>query len=118
MRFANARLRASLFVALLSITVSVGPPLLPAAQAIVPFAGQWRTLPYSMPINPIRTVRAARPTISSALGVGGAPATSRSAIPGRVVFARPGTYVVSLTVVDDRGVNDPSPPTVTVTVRP
>jgi len=34
------------------------------------------------------------------------------------VFSTPGTYVVSLTVTDDAGENDPSPPTRTVTVLP
>jgi hypothetical protein len=48
---------------------------------------------------------------------GGTPASSTAAVPGAVRFARPGVYTVSLTVVDDDGVNDPSPPFVTVTVR-
>jgi hypothetical protein len=47
---------------------------------------------------------------------GGAPRTSASANAGAVTFATPGTYVVSFTVVDDDGENDPSPPTVTVNV--
>ena len=34
------------------------------------------------------------------------------------MFPTAGTYVASLTVVDDKGVNDPSPPTRTVTVQP
>jgi PKD repeat protein len=49
---------------------------------------------------------------------GGRPATSTSAAPGAVTFSTPGTYVVSLTVTDEHGDNDPSPPTHTVTVQP
>src|SRR5207244_1325198 len=37
--------------------------------------------------------------------------------PGPVTFARAGTYAVSLTVVDNLGANDPSPPVVNVTVQ-
>jgi galactose oxidase-like protein/glyoxal oxidase-like protein/PKD domain-containing protein/Big-like domain-containing protein len=48
---------------------------------------------------------------------GGTPATSTSATPGAVTFSRPGTYHVSLTVTDDQGVNDPSPPTRIVNVQ-
>ena len=48
---------------------------------------------------------------------GGSPATSTSATPGAVTFNTPGTYYVSLTAVDDQGVNDPSPPTRTITVQ-
>ncbi len=49
---------------------------------------------------------------------GGTPATSTAPIPGAVTFSRPGTYVVSLTVTDTLGENDPSPPTRTVVVDP
>jgi hypothetical protein len=48
---------------------------------------------------------------------GGSPATSTAAVPGAVTFQNPGVYIVSLTVVDNQGVNDPSPPSVTVTVQ-
>ena len=47
---------------------------------------------------------------------GGTPGTSAARTPGSVVFSTPGTYVASLTVADDLGVNDPSPPTRTITV--
>ena len=48
---------------------------------------------------------------------GGTPDSSTSATPGLVSFSEVGTHVVSLTAVDDQGVNDPSPPTRTVTVQ-
>jgi hypothetical protein len=48
----------------------------------------------------------------------GTPDSSTMPNPGAIVFPNAGTYVVSLTVVDDKGVNDPSPPTRTVTVQP
>jgi hypothetical protein len=47
---------------------------------------------------------------------GGNPGTSAARTPGSVVFSTLGTYVASLTVADDLGVNDPSPPTRTITV--
>jgi Domain of unknown function (DUF1929)/Glyoxal oxidase N-terminus/PKD domain/Bacterial Ig domain len=49
---------------------------------------------------------------------GGTPKTSTAAVPGAVTFAAPGTYEVSLTVTDNLGTNDPTPPTRTVTVQP
>src|SRR3989442_3673476 len=48
---------------------------------------------------------------------GGTPNTSTSATPGAVTFSTPGTYVVSLTVTDNQGAKDPSPPTRTITVQ-
>jgi hypothetical protein len=48
----------------------------------------------------------------------GTPDSSSVPSPGAIVFPNAGTYVVSLTTVDDKGVNDPSPPTRTVTVQP
>jgi hypothetical protein len=47
---------------------------------------------------------------------GGTPITSSAQNPGAVTFSTPGTYVASLTVADNVGVNDPSPPTRTITV--
>lgn len=49
---------------------------------------------------------------------GGTPVVSTAASPGSVVFSTPGTSVVSLTVTDNEGANDPSPPTRTITVVP
>ena len=49
---------------------------------------------------------------------GGTPRTSTAAVPGAVTFSTAGTYVVSLTVTDDLGDNDPSPPFRIVTVEP
>jgi hypothetical protein len=49
---------------------------------------------------------------------GGSPAGSTVATPGAVTFANPGRYVASLTVTDDLGDTDPSPPTRVVTVQP
>jgi hypothetical protein len=50
----------------------------------------------------------------------GTPASliAPSGAPVDVTFPTPGTYVVSLTVVDNDGVNDPSPDTRVVTVTP
>jgi galactose oxidase-like protein/glyoxal oxidase-like protein/PKD domain-containing protein/Big-like domain-containing protein len=49
---------------------------------------------------------------------GGSPATSTVPTPGAVTFAKPGTYIVSLTVTDNLGDNDPSPPARVITVAP
>lgn len=48
----------------------------------------------------------------------GNPAFSSARSPGLVTFGEVGTHVVSMTAYDDRGVNDPSPPTRTIVVRP
>jgi PKD repeat protein len=47
---------------------------------------------------------------------GGTPATSTAKNPGNVTFGAPGTYTISLTVIDATGNSDPSPPTRTITV--
>ena len=47
---------------------------------------------------------------------GGNPASSAVANPGAVTYSTAGTYVASLTVTDNSGVTDPSPPSRTVTV--
>jgi hypothetical protein len=48
----------------------------------------------------------------------GIPTTSTVLNPGVVTFPTAGTSVGSLTVVDNLGINDPSPPTQTITVQP
>jgi len=48
----------------------------------------------------------------------GTPESSLTPIAGQIVFPNLGTYTISLTTVDDKGLNDPSPPTRTVTVHP
>ncbi len=48
---------------------------------------------------------------------GGTPPSSSVPAPGLVTFADIGTYVVSLTARDEFGVNDPSPPTRTISVQ-
>jgi hypothetical protein len=48
---------------------------------------------------------------------GGSPLTSPSLNARSVLFPTPGTSVASLTAVDNLGVNDPSPPTRTITVQ-
>jgi hypothetical protein len=48
----------------------------------------------------------------------GNPTTSTAINPQGVKFASTGTYIASLTVVDNLGVNDPSPPTRTIVVQP
>jgi len=47
----------------------------------------------------------------------GIPDSSSVADPGLVCFNEAGTYVVSMTAIDASGVNDPSPPTRTITVQ-
>jgi len=47
----------------------------------------------------------------------GIPASSSVPSPGLVSFTAVGTHVVSLTAIDGLGVNDPSPPTRTITVQ-
>src|SRR5262249_11473255 len=42
---------------------------------------------------------------------GGSTASSSAKTPGNVTFNVPGTYIVSLTVIDASGNSDPSPPT-------
>jgi hypothetical protein len=49
---------------------------------------------------------------------GGTPATSTAQNPGNVTFSVPGTYTISLTVIDATGNSDPNPPTRTITVLP
>src|SRR5204863_8026209 len=48
---------------------------------------------------------------------GGTPAASSLPSPGLVSFTDTGTHVVSLTALDSFGVNDPSPPSRTITVQ-
>jgi hypothetical protein len=47
---------------------------------------------------------------------GGSPGKSTAPNPGAVTFSTPGTYTASLTVLDNLGENNVSPPTVTVVV--
>jgi hypothetical protein len=49
---------------------------------------------------------------------GATPNQSNSLNPGAVTFTTPGDAVVTLTAVDNLGVNDPSPPTRTIHVSP
>jgi Domain of unknown function (DUF1929)/Glyoxal oxidase N-terminus/PKD domain/Bacterial Ig domain len=49
---------------------------------------------------------------------GGTPRSSTAATPGAVTFATPGTYDAMLTVTDNTGVTDPSPPRRRITVLP
>jgi hypothetical protein len=48
----------------------------------------------------------------------GKPTTSSVLSPGAIAFLSAGTFAASLTVVDNAGLNDPSPPTRTITVQP
>ena len=48
---------------------------------------------------------------------GGSPTSSNVANPGMVTFSTSGTYVAFLTVTDNSGVTDPSPPTRIITVK-
>ena len=49
---------------------------------------------------------------------GGSPSSSALANPGSVTYTALGAYVASLTVTDNAGVSDPSPPTRVITVVP
>jgi hypothetical protein len=48
---------------------------------------------------------------------GGSPSTSLLMTPGNVIFSTPGTYVASLTVTDNAGLTNVSPPTRTIVVE-
>src|SRR6185437_9540768 len=48
---------------------------------------------------------------------GGSITQSSAQNPGSITFSTPGTYITSLTVLDNQGVNDPSPPIRTITVE-
>jgi hypothetical protein len=48
----------------------------------------------------------------------GNPSSSSAQSPGLISFSEVGTFVVSMTAIDNAGVNDPSPPTRTITVIP
>jgi galactose oxidase-like protein/glyoxal oxidase-like protein/Big-like domain-containing protein/PKD domain-containing protein len=58
------------------------------------------------------------PTTYSWYFPAGNPTTSTALNPQGVKFSSTGKYVASLTVVDNMGVNDPSPPTRTIVVQP
>jgi chitodextrinase len=49
---------------------------------------------------------------------GGSPGKVTMQNPGPVTFTEAGTQVISMTAFDNQGVNDPSPPTRTITVQP
>jgi hypothetical protein len=49
---------------------------------------------------------------------GGEPGSSNVATPGGVTYSTPGTFVVTFTVTDDAGLNDPNPKTRTIFVLP
>ncbi len=49
---------------------------------------------------------------------GGSPGKVLKRTPGTVTFTEAGTQVISMTPFDNQGVNDPSPPTRTITVQP
>jgi hypothetical protein len=49
---------------------------------------------------------------------GGSPSTSSLATPGNVIYASAGSFTATLTVTDNAGLTDPTPPTRTITVNP
>lgn len=49
---------------------------------------------------------------------GGSPSTSSLAIPGNVIYFSAGSFSATLTVTDNAGLTDPTPPTRTITVNP
>jgi hypothetical protein len=49
---------------------------------------------------------------------GGNPSASSLATPGNVIYNAPGTFAATLTVTDNAGLNDPHPPSRTITVNP
>jgi len=63
------------------------------------------------------SVRRAAPPPTPGFSQACTPATSVSPSQS-VTFANPGTYAVSLTVIDSSGNSDPNPPTRTITVLP
>jgi hypothetical protein len=57
-------------------------------------------------------------TAYSWLFPGGNPSTSSLATPGNVIYNAPGTFAATLTVTDNAGLTDPSPPSRMITVTP
>jgi hypothetical protein len=49
---------------------------------------------------------------------GGSPSTSSLATPGNVIYYSAGSFTATLTVTDNAGLTDPTPPTRTITVNP
>lgn len=49
---------------------------------------------------------------------GGSPSTSSLATPGNVIYSSTGSFAATLTVTDNAGLTDPTPPTRTITVNP
>lgn len=49
---------------------------------------------------------------------GGSPSTSSLQIPGNVSYSSAGSFTATLTVTDNAGLTDPTPPTRTITVNP
>lgn len=49
---------------------------------------------------------------------GGSPSTSSLQIPGNVTYSSSGSFTATLTVTDNAGLTDPTPPTRTITVNP
>jgi galactose oxidase-like protein/PKD domain-containing protein len=49
---------------------------------------------------------------------GGSPSTSLLATPGNVIYSSAGSFTATLTVTDNAGLTDPTPPTRTITVNP
>jgi Domain of unknown function (DUF1929)/Divergent InlB B-repeat domain/PKD domain len=88
--------------------------LVPPTGAITAPSGD-RTITAGSVINFRTTTSASR---YSWVFPGGTPATSTAQNPGNVTFSVPGTYTISLRVIDATGNSDPSPPTRTITVLP
>src|SRR6266700_2468669 len=95
--------------------------LIPNSYSLVPPIGVITTPSGDMTITAGSVINFGTSTTASRYSwvfPGGTPATSTAQNPGNVTFGVPGTYTISLTVIDATGNSDPNPPTRTVTVLP
>src|SRR5438552_8047168 len=95
--------------------------LIPNSYSLLPPTGAITTPASDMTITAGSAINFGTGTTASRYSwvfPGGTPATSTTQNPGNVTFGVPGTYTISLTVIDATGNSDPSPPTRRVTVLP
>src|SRR5437762_471487 len=95
--------------------------LTPNSYSLVPPTGAITTPSGDMTITAESVINFGTSTTASRYSwvfPGSTPATSTAQNPRNVTFGVPGTYTISLTVIDATGNSDPNPPTRTITVLP